>query len=77
MLEESTIAGAGEHREIHLPPPSYWPPVAAVGFAAALAGIVVHPLVWIAGLLIVAISLAGWFGEIGRDLREAPAEPQD
>ena len=77
MSEEPTTLPQTEHQQqIHLVPPSFWPPLLAVGTTLSLVGIVIHPAVWIVGLVIVVVSLAGWFGELGRDLREAPSEPE-
>jgi cytochrome c oxidase subunit 1 len=66
----------GEHGEIHLPPPSYWPVVMAIGITAALAGIVINTFVWIAGVLIILVALSGWMIELGRDLKTAPDDYQ-
>jgi cytochrome c oxidase subunit I len=65
-----------EHHEIHLPPPSYWPVVMAIGLSAGLAGIVINPFVWIAGAVIVVVALSGWLRELARDIMEAPSEPE-
>jgi len=65
-----------EEPHIHVPPPSYWPITLAIGAAMALAGIVIHPLVWIVGIIVVLVALAGWLLELGHDLRIAPSEPE-
>ncbi|HWE62802.1 MAG TPA: cytochrome c oxidase subunit 4 [Chloroflexota bacterium] len=79
MSEQPTPVGPSSHDEhsaIHLTPPSYWPIVMAVGIAAALSGVVINTFVWIAGVLIILVALAGWMQEVGRDIQMAPDEPE-
>ena len=78
-MEEPTALGphtSVEHSDIHLPPPSFWPPILAIGISMAIAGIAMRPWVWILGLIICVIALSGWLRELGRDIAEAPAEPE-
>jgi cytochrome c oxidase subunit IV len=79
-MEEPMAIGphvdAGHSAEIHLPPPSYWPPILAIGISAAIAGLAMRPWVWIGGLVICVIALSGWLRELGRDIVEAPTEPE-
>jgi hypothetical protein len=63
--------GEGEHHPMHLPPPSIWPFVIAVGAAVAGWGFLLKPPVVVVGLLIVLTGAAGWAGgfhSIDRDL---------
>jgi len=50
------------------------PLILAIGIAASIAGLVISPVVWIGGLVVVVVALAGWFREIGQDILEAPAD---
>jgi hypothetical protein len=50
-------------KEIHLPPPSYWPIVMAFGLTFILGGLVVSLAATGAGLLIFAVAVTGWIIE--------------
>ncbi len=71
-----TVSVEDEEPHIHLPPPSYWPIMLALGAALGLSGIIIHPAVWIVGVILVLIALAGWMRELGQDLSVAPSEPE-
>lgn len=63
--------GELEHHEVHLPPPSIWPLVIAVGAAVAGWGLLLKPPVVFLGLFIILAGVAGWAGgfrSINRDL---------
>ncbi|HWP93303.1 MAG TPA: hypothetical protein VNN20_14000 [Thermodesulfobacteriota bacterium] len=47
-----------------LPKPTYWPAVMALGIAFLAMGLATNLLVSGVGLLLFALSLAGWIGEI-------------
>jgi cytochrome c oxidase subunit 1 len=47
-------------RDIHLPSPSYWPLVAAIGLLVIGAGIIVHLAIAIGGIVTVVVGLFGW-----------------
>jgi cytochrome c oxidase subunit 1 len=53
------------HDHIHIPPPSYWPIVLALGILIFFYGWFVHPIVNIAGVLIVLASVFAWVYEPG------------
>lgn len=62
---QESAAGHGDphDEDIHMPPNSYWPLVAAVGTAGFLLGIVyLHamPLVMIVGVVILVVGVGGW-----------------
>lgn len=79
MATEQTTVGPhtpGEHGEIHLPPPSHWPIVMAIGISAALAGVVINTFMWIVGVLVILVALAGWIVELGHDIEIAPDGPE-
>jgi cytochrome c oxidase subunit 1 len=66
--------GAGDHGHIHLPSPSYFPLLAAIGIPIAAYGVVLigrevggGPIVIAAGLLLTLLSVFGWAIEPGTE----------
>ena len=60
-------AHGGEHAagdEIHLPAPSVWPFVFAGGLTLALFGILTSLGFTVVGVVITAVALGGWIGEL-------------
>ena len=55
--------GEEEHHDIHMPSPSYYPLITAVGLALAGALFVIHPWYSAIGVSITAIGLYGWAAE--------------
>jgi membrane-bound ClpP family serine protease len=53
-------AEADEHETPHLPDPSIWPIVLALGISTLVTGIALNLVVIIAGLIIATIALVGW-----------------
>lgn len=47
----------------HLPPPTYWPVVLALGVTFIAWGIVTTVTISAIGLVLFAIALRGWIGE--------------
>jgi hypothetical protein len=60
------------HEAIHLPPPSIWPVVLAVGISLLLLGLVLNLVLLLFGVLITAASLALWIRDARREFRELP-----
>ena len=61
LLVEQTPAGAsGEEGEIHLPQPSFWPLVAAVGLLIGGYGVIYSYPTAIAGLVVTMIGVYAW-----------------
>jgi hypothetical protein len=60
---QSAESAHAEHDHIHLPDPSIWPFVIALGSAVLLAGIVLGFVVLVPGLLILGIGVGGWVYE--------------
>ncbi len=63
--------GEYEEHPMHLPPPSVWPVVIAVGSAITAWGFLLKPPVIVIGVIVVLIGAAGWAGgfeSINRDL---------
>lgn len=52
---------------VHLPRPTVWPMVMALGIALAMSGIVLTPVFSVAGLGVFAVALAGWIRELRRE----------
>jgi|SwirhisoilCB2_FD_contig_31_4999725_length_303_multi_3_in_0_out_0_1 hypothetical protein len=48
----------------HLPRPTYWPVVMALGIAFTGWGLISTPLLSVVGLLLFGLALAGWIGEM-------------
>ena len=77
MSEEPSVPVlAHDPHEAHVSPPSYWPIVTAFGLALALGGIIIYPAVWVAGIVITVVAIAGWLRDVGHDLSTAPTEPE-
>lgn len=51
-----------EHME--LPEPTYWPAVMALGIAFMAWGLITTLLISLVGLLLLALALVGWIGDI-------------
>ena len=49
---------------IHLPRPTAWPIVTALGFTLLVAGILTHYVISILGFLLLAYGCVGWFKEV-------------
>jgi hypothetical protein len=72
MAEEHGVETPGGHGAIHLPPPSYWPAVLALGIAVLLTGLIINLAIAIVGALITLLSTALWIRDARRELRELP-----
>lgn len=53
-------SGASSKEKIHMPPPSYWPFVLALGLTIAMFGVIFSPIIVALGLVIFVTGLAGW-----------------
>ena len=49
---------------IHLPKPTAWPIVTALGFTLAVSGILTHYVIGIFGLLMLGYGCVGWFRDV-------------
>jgi hypothetical protein len=63
-------AHAEAHDAFHLPPPSIWPAVLAVGIAMLLTGLIINLVVVILGAVVVVASIALWVRDARREFRE-------
>jgi cytochrome c oxidase subunit 1 len=63
---QKKVEAAGEAKEtpaIHLPSPSIWPLVLAIGIVLSISGFVFGPLLTVPGLIIFVVGLAGWIAQ--------------
>jgi hypothetical protein len=60
------------HTEFHLPPPSIWPVVLAVGIAILLTGLILNPVVVLVGAIITVLSIVLWVRDARREFGELP-----
>ena len=58
-----------EPEEQHLPGPSFWPVLLAVGVAMSLIGVITKVEVVVIGLIILVVALGGWIRDARRDYR--------
>ncbi len=67
-MAESHEEEPGEETE-HLPGPSFWPVLLAVGVAMSLIGVITKVVVVVIGLIILVVALGGWIRDARRDYR--------
>ncbi len=67
-MAESHDGEPGEGEE-HLPGPSFWPVLLAVGVAMSLIGVITKVVVVVIGLIILLVALGGWIRDARRDYR--------
>ncbi len=72
MAEPEQGSHGDGHDAIHLPPPSIWPPVLALGIALILTGLIVSPITLIAGAIIAVTATALWVRDARREFEELP-----
>ena len=60
------------HEAFHLPPPSIWPPVLAVGIALLLTGLIINLVVVIIGAVLSVAATAFWVRDARREFTELP-----
>jgi hypothetical protein len=72
MAEPEHASHAESHEAIHLPPPSIWPAVLALGIALLLTGLILNPVVLILGVVISLTATALWVRDARREFEELP-----
>jgi hypothetical protein len=72
MAEPEHASHAESHEAIHLPPPSIWPAVLALGIALLLTGLILNPVVLILGVVISLAATALWVRDARREFEELP-----
>ncbi|MEO6796105.1 MAG: cytochrome c oxidase subunit 4 [Candidatus Dormibacter sp.] len=70
--QEPTHEGPQGHEAIHLPPPSIWPVVLAVGIATLLLGLVLNLVLLVIGAVITVAALALWVRDARREFADLP-----
>jgi len=60
------------HGDFHLPPPSIWPVVLAIGIALVLTGLILNLIIVTVGALLVVVSTALWVRDARREFHELP-----
>ena len=70
--EQAQQDEAETHHAIHLPPPSIWPAVLALGIALLLTGLILNIVVVIVGAVLVVGSIALWVRDARREFKELP-----
>jgi len=71
------IAQPGNGEGVHLPSPSYWPLVMAIGLPIIGYGLIYTKLLVIPGLLIAVAAFVGWVNEPSTDPEAGHGEPHD
>jgi len=72
MAELKTTTPAEGHEAFHLPPPSIWPPVLALGVAFILTGLIVTPVLLVIGVILGVVAFALWVRDARREFDELP-----
>jgi hypothetical protein len=72
MTEPEQGSHAESHEAIHLPPPSIWPAVLALGIAFLLTGLVLNVVLLIVGVVISVAATALWVRDARREFEARP-----
>jgi hypothetical protein len=72
MAEHETATPEEEHQAFHLPPPSIWPPVLALGIAFILTGLIVTPVLLVIGAVLGVAAFALWVRDARHEFEELP-----
>jgi Cytochrome c oxidase subunit IV len=72
MAELKTTTPEEGHQAFHLPPPSIWPPVLALGIAFILTGLVVTPVLLVIGAILGVAAVALWVRDARHEFEELP-----
>jgi hypothetical protein len=68
---EDDAHGEG-HSAFHLPPPSIWPVVLAVGIALLLTGLILNIVIVLVGAIVVIASIGLWVRDARREFGDLP-----
>jgi hypothetical protein len=72
MTEPQPESHGEGHEAVHLPPPSIWPPVLALGIAFLLTGLVLNLVLLTAGVVISVAATALWVRDARREFDALP-----
>ncbi len=73
-LDQPEGALPAPSEEIHLPDPSYLPPLMAFGITLILVGIVLSPFVVAIGAIFFVVTLVRWIRQTREEMAELPLE---
>jgi hypothetical protein len=74
MAELEQDTHAEHHEAFHLPPPSIWPAVLAVGIALLLTGLIINLVVVIIGAVLSVAAVAFWVRDARHEFSELPTK---
>ena len=72
MAEPEQDAQAEAHEAFHLPPPSIWPAVLAVGIALLLTGLIINLVIVIIGAVLSLAATVFWVRDARHEFTELP-----
>jgi hypothetical protein len=72
MAETQQDSHAEHHEAFHLPPPSIWPAVLAVGIALLLTGLIINLVIVIVGAVVSVAATTLWIRDARREFSELP-----
>ncbi len=72
MAEPEQGAHAEGHEAFHLPPPSIWPAVLAVGIALLLTGLIINLVIVIIGAVLSLAATVFWVRDARHEFTELP-----
>jgi hypothetical protein len=72
MAETQQDPHAEQHEAFHLPPPSIWPAVLAVGIALLLTGLIINLVIVIVGAVVSVAATTFWIRDARREFSELP-----
>jgi len=72
MTDAEQGSHAESHEAIHLPPPSIWPPLLALGIALLLTGLILNLILLTVGVVISLAATALWVRSARREFDELP-----
>src|SRR3954454_10360938 len=70
VMDRELHPGWSPARPEHIPRPTYWPAALAFGITLFIWGLITTPLLSAPGLVLFAVALAGWIGEMRHERRE-------
>ena len=72
MTEAEQASHAESHEAIHLPPPSIWPPMLALGIALILTGLILNLILLTVGVVTSLAATALWLRAARREFDALP-----
>ena len=63
-MQGSEIVEKAHEEKLHLPAPTVWPMVLALGITLCIAGLVTSLTVSVLGLILTAMGMVGWFRNV-------------